>query len=111
MDLQAGNEKPDLVIVDGGKGQLSQAQAIFDELNVQGVSLVGLAKSRTDQNFKAREVESSMERVFIPNRVNPIPLYPNTKAYKLLTHVRDEAHRFASTFHRNLRHKKSLGQP
>jgi excinuclease ABC subunit C len=109
MDIQAGNEKPDLVIVDGGKGQLAQAQAIFDELNIQGVSLVGLAKARTEKNFKSQEVESSMERIFIPNRVNPVPLYPHTAAYKLLTHVRDEAHRFAITFHRQLRHKRSLG--
>lgn len=109
MDLEAGNEKPDLVIVDGGRGQLAQAQAIFDELNIQGVNLVGLAKARTEKNFRSQEVESSMERIFIPNRVNPIPLYPHTRAYKLLTHARDEAHRFAITFHRNLRHKKSLG--
>ena len=110
MDLEEGNEKPDLVIVDGGKGQLSQAQAIFNELEIQGVDLVGLAKARTERNFQSAEVESSMERIFIPNRSNPIPLYPHTRAYKLLTHVRDEAHRFAITYHRSLRHKKSLNQ-
>lgn len=108
MDLETGNEKPDLVIVDGGKGQLAQAQAIFADLNIQGVDLVGLAKARTESNFRSKEVESSMERIFIPNRVNPIPLYPHTRAYKLLTHVRDEAHRFAITFHRSLRDQKSL---
>ncbi len=108
MDLDTGNEKPDLVIVDGGKGQLAQAMAIFTELNIQGVDLVGLAKARTESNFRSKEVESTMERIFIPNRVNPIPLYPHTRAYKLLTHVRDEAHRFAITYHRNLRDKKSL---
>jgi excinuclease ABC subunit C len=108
MDLNPGNEKPDLVVVDGGKGQLAQARAIFDELNIQGVDLVGLAKARTESNFRSKEVESSMERIFIPNRVNPIPLYPHTRAYKLLTHIRDEAHRFAITFHRSLRDKKSL---
>jgi excinuclease ABC subunit C len=42
--------------------------------------------------------------------VNPVPLYPHTRAYKLLTHIRDEAHRFAITFHRSLRDKKSLGK-
>lgn len=110
MDAQAGNEKPDLVIVDGGRGQLAQAEAIFEELGVQGVNLVGLAKARTEKNFRSKEVESSMERIFVPNRVNPIPLYPTTRAYKLLTHARDEAHRFAITYHRNLRHKKSLGE-
>jgi excinuclease ABC subunit C len=108
MDLGPGNEKPDLVIVDGGKGQLAQARAIFEDLEIQGVDLVGLAKARTESNFRSKEVESSMERIFIPNRVNPVPLYPHTRAYKLLTHVRDEAHRFAITFHRSLRDKKSL---
>ena len=108
MDLETGNEKPDLVVVDGGKGQLSQAKAIFDELGIQGVDLVGLAKARTEQNFQSPEVESTQERIFIPNRVNPIPLYPNSRAYKLLTHIRDEAHRFAITFHRKRRDQKSM---
>jgi excinuclease ABC subunit C len=100
---------PDLVVVDGGKGQLSQAVAILTELNVQGVDVVGLAKARTESDFKSAEVRSSMERVFIPNRKNPVPLLPHTGAYKLLTHVRDEAHRFAISYHRLLRSKRSLG--
>jgi excinuclease ABC subunit C len=108
MDQDAGNEKPDLVVVDGGKGQLAQAEAIFKEYDIQGVDLVGLAKARTESDFRSKNVESSMERIFIPNRVNPIPLYPHTKAYKLLTHIRDEAHRFAITYHRSLRDKRSL---
>jgi excinuclease ABC subunit C len=108
MDLQAGDERPDLVVVDGGKGQLAQAKAIFDELNIQGVDLVGLAKARTESNFQSKEVESSEERIFIPGRVNPIPLYSTTRAYKLLTHIRNEAHRFAITFHRLRRDKKSM---
>jgi excinuclease ABC subunit C len=110
MDLDEGNEKPDLVVVDGGKGQLKQAEAVFEDLGVQGVGLVGLAKARTERNFQSKEVESSMERVFLPNRVNPVPLYPHTKAYRLLTHIRDEAHRFAITFHRSLRDQRSLGR-
>jgi excinuclease ABC subunit C len=110
MDQNPGNEKPDLVVVDGGKGQLAQAKAIFDELGIEGVDLVGLAKARTESDFQSREVKSSNERIFIPNRVNPIPLYPHTQAYKLLTHIRDEAHRFAITFHRSLRDKRSLGR-
>ena len=108
MDQDVGNERPDLVVVDGGKGQLAQAEAIFKEYDIQGVDLVGLAKARTESNFRSKEVESTMERIFIPNRVNPIPLYPNTKAYKLLTHIRDEAHRFAITYHRLRRDKRSL---
>ena len=99
---------PDLVVVDGGKGQLSQAVAILEELSVQGVGVVGLAKARVESDFQAKEVKSSMERIFIPNRKNPVHLLPHTAAYKLLTHVRDEAHRFAITYHRLLRSKRSL---
>ncbi len=99
---------PNLVVVDGGKGQLAQAVAILEELAVQGVAVAGLAKARVEKNFQAKEVKATMERVFIPNRKNPIALLPHTAAYKLLTHVRDEAHRFAISYHRLLRSKKSL---
>lgn len=99
---------PDLVVVDGGKGQLSQATSILEELSVQGVGVVGLAKARVKRDFKSAEVESSMERIFIPNRKNPVSLLPHTEAYKLLTHVRDEAHRFAIAYHRQLRSKTLL---
>lgn len=99
---------PDLVVVDGGKGQLAQAVAILEELGVQGVSVVGLAKARVERDFKATEVKSSHERIFIPGRKNPVPLLPHTPAYKLLVHVRDEAHRFAVSYHRLLRSKRSL---
>ncbi len=99
---------PDLVVVDGGKGQLAQAVAIMEELAIQGVGVVGLAKARVESDFTAVEVKSSLERVFIPNRKNPVSLLPTTLAYRLLTHVRDEAHRFAITYHRLLRGKRSL---
>ncbi len=100
---------PDLVVVDGGKGQLAQAVAILEELGVQGVAVVGLAKARTESDFQSSEVKSSQERIFIPNRKNPVALLPHTAAYRLLTHIRDEAHRFAITYHRKLRDKRSLG--
>lgn len=99
---------PDLVVVDGGKGQLSQAVAIMDELGVQGPGVVGLAKARTESDFQSSELKSSNERIFIPGRKNPVPLLPHMSSYKLLTHVRDEAHRFAISYHRLLRSKRSL---
>jgi excinuclease ABC subunit C len=107
----SGDESlPDLVVVDGGKGQLAQAVAILEELDVQGVDVVGLAKARTESDFQATEVKSSFERIFIPGRKNPVPLLPHMEAYKLLVHVRDEAHRFAITYHRLRRRKASLNQ-
>ena len=90
------------------RSQLAQAVAILDELGIQGVGVVGLAKARTESDFKSAELKSSLERIFIPGRKNPVPLYPTTAAYKLLTHIRDEAHRFAITYHRNLRDRRSL---
>jgi excinuclease ABC subunit C len=99
---------PNLVVVDGGKGQLAQVVAVLEELAVQGVAVAALAKARTEKDFKATEVKSTMERVFIPNRKNPINLLPHTGAFKLLTHVRDEAHRFAIAYHRLLRSKKAI---
>lgn len=101
---------PELVVVDGGKGQLSQAVAILEELDVQGVAVVGLAKARTESDFESSEVHSSHERIFIPGRKNPVNLLPHTEAYKLLVHVRDEAHRFAVSYHRLLRKKRTLGE-
>jgi len=99
---------PNLVVVDGGKGQLAQAVAILEELDIQGVPVVGLAKARTEKDFQAKEVKSSLERIFIPNRKNPVNLLPHMPAYKLLTHIRDEAHRFAITYHRKVRDKRIL---
>ncbi|MGE0616688.1 MAG: excinuclease ABC subunit UvrC [Bacteriovoracia bacterium] len=99
---------PDLVVVDGGRGQLAQAVSIFEELNIQGIGVVGLAKARTERNFQAKEVASTFERVFIPGRKNPVSLLPHTSAYKLLTHVRDEAHRFAVAYHRKVRSKRTI---
>lgn len=100
---------PDLVLVDGGKGQLAQAEAIFAELGVLGVDLASLAKARTEQDFKEAEVTGSMERVFKPGQKNPILLKPGTGVHRVLTQARDEAHRFAITFHRSVRDKRRIG--
>ncbi|MBI2605165.1 MAG: excinuclease ABC subunit C [Deltaproteobacteria bacterium] len=105
-----GNALPDLVIVDGGRGQLAQAVAIFDELGVLGVDLVAIAKARTERDFEGVEVKGSMERIFKPNQKNPIALKPGTGAHRLVTQARDEAHRFAITFHRKVRDKRILGK-
>lgn len=105
---EGDDEFPDLLVVDGGKGQLAQAEAILQELNVQGVAAVGLAKARTEKDFQSSEVTSSLERVFIPGRKNPVPLPQHTKSYRILTHLRDEAHRFAITYHRNLRDRNAF---
>ncbi len=85
---------PDLVIVDGGKGQLSAAQEVFKELGIEGVQLISLAKHE--------------EEVFALNRPDSLRLPHSSEALKLLQRIRDEAHRFGITYHRQLRAKRGL---
>lgn len=88
--LREGTKLPDLVIVDGGKGQLGAAFGIFQELGITDrVSLVGLAKR--------------IEEVYYPNDPMPYYLKRNGEPLKVMMHIRDEAHRFGITFHRNKR--------
>lgn len=93
-------ELPDLLIVDGGKGQLSMAVEVFKDLDITGVDLVSLAKAKTTRNFQGEDVERTQERVFKPGRMNPIGLRDGSGICRLMQRVRDEAHRFAITFQR-----------
>jgi excinuclease ABC subunit C len=82
---------PNLLVVDGGAPQVAAAQAVLDELGIDGVSLVGLAKR--------------LEEVWLPDQKYPAILPRTSEALYLLQRVRDEAHRFAITFHRQKRSK------
>lgn len=86
--------KPDLIIIDGGKGQLSSVKQIFDELNVKDIDLVSLAKQE--------------EEVFTLHSDRSVLIDKSDYALRLLQRIRDEAHRFAITFNRSLRGKRSL---
>jgi excinuclease ABC subunit C len=99
---------PDLVVVDGGKGQLAMALAAMAEVGVTGVEAVGLAKMRVQSAPRSAEIERSEERVFLPGQANPVILKRNSNALFLLQRVRDEAHRFAITYHKKLRSKQTL---
>ena len=89
-------DKPDLIIIDGGKGQLSSVMAIIKELGVEGIDVVSLAKRN--------------EEVFLPMRSEPVILPRNSSALFLFQRIRDEAHRFAITYHRQLRAKSMKNQ-
>jgi excinuclease ABC subunit C len=91
---------PDLVVVDGGKGQLAMALAAMAEVGVKGVEAVGLAKMRVQSAPRSAEIERSEERVFLPGQSNAVILKRNSNALFLLQRVRDEAHRFAITHHK-----------
>ena len=85
---------PDLVIVDGGKGQVSAAKEVLDELGLHDLPLAGLAKER--------------EELFLPDRSEPVVLPATSPALYLVQRLRDEAHRFAITYHRDLRARRSV---
>ena len=85
--------RPDLILIDGGLGQLGAALEGLKETGQQTLPILGLAKARGDKE----------ERVFLAGRKNPIVLKPHSPATHLLQRIRDEAHRFAVTFHRKLR--------
>jgi excinuclease ABC subunit C len=101
-------EYPQLIVVDGGKGQLSSAVAILKELAQEKIPVVGLAKARTLGKFDDAEITKSEERVFIPGRQNPVTFGASSAALQILVGIRDEAHRFAITYHRKLRENRSL---
>ncbi len=83
------DEEPDLIVIDGGKGQLGMACEVLDELNLSHIPIIGLAKE--------------FEEIYVPNSKRPIIIPKNNKALHLLQQVRDESHRFAITYHRKLR--------
>ncbi|MBD3309106.1 excinuclease ABC subunit UvrC [candidate division KSB3 bacterium] len=94
---------PDLIMVDGGKGQLHAARAALAALRIDAVDVVGLAKARG-----ARGSDTDQERVFTETNGEGIVLDTTTKSAQLLQHIRDEAHRFALTYHRTLRKKANF---
>lgn len=90
--LEQGDQLPDLIMVDGGKGQLGAALDILHEIGLPPTPLLGLAKRN--------------EEVFLPGRSEPVVLPRTGLALKLLQAIRDEAHRFAISYHRQLREQR-----
>ena len=89
-----GGVVPDLIMVDGGKGQLSSAVEVLQRLGFNAVPIIGLAKR--------------LEEVFVPGESEPLTIPRTSSSLRLLQQVRDEAHRFAITYHRKLRAKRVL---
>ena len=99
---------PDLLVIDGGKGQLSTALAALGDLGIElgresSMDVIGLAKEREDTGG-----HNHPDRVFLRHIKDPVQLRPNTTELYLLARVRDEAHRFANTFHRDRRKRTTL---
>jgi excinuclease ABC subunit C len=92
---EEGESLPQLIVIDGGKGQLHAATEALDDLGLYGqIAIIGIAKR--------------LEEIYFPN--DPIPLYldKNSESLKLIQQLRDEAHRFGITFHRNKRSKQQV---
>jgi excinuclease ABC subunit C len=94
---------PDLVVIDGGAAQLASALAARDEAGAWGVAFVGLAKARAERKVRGRRQAASQERLFLPGVPDPLPLGRHTAVRHLFERIRDEAHRFAITYHRKER--------
>jgi excinuclease ABC subunit C len=97
-----GQPRPDLLVVDGGRGQLNVVRQTLQDLGLTDLAVVGLAKAGV------REGRPVRDRLFLPGRKNPLFLPPNSPGWLLLLKLRDEAHRFAITYHRKRARKERL---
>lgn len=102
---------PELTIVDGGKGQLGMAVRVFGELGVEGVDVIALAKAKCTSSENNGLKRKKDERVFICGNSEPIILDQESSELRLLQYVRDEAHRFALSYHKKLRKKDYYVSP
>lgn len=91
-------EAPDVLLIDGGKGQLTQAEAVLKELGLVNIFLLGVAKGDTRK--------PGLETLYIGSKEDEVVLPPDSAALHLIQHIRDEAHRFAVKSHRRRRDKK-----
>jgi excinuclease ABC subunit C len=92
--IEKKGDFPDIIIIDGGKGQLSAAVEVFDELGLNNLFVISIAKK--------------FEEIFIPKKLSPIILPKNSKILFLFQQIRDEAHRFAISYHRKLRESGAI---
>lgn len=97
------NALPDILMIDGGKGQLAQGEKVLEELQVSGVILIGIAKGEGRK--------PGLETLFISGRGEPVHLSSDSPALHLLQQIRDEAHRFAIVGHRKQRAKARVTSP
>ena len=100
-----GENLPDLIMVDGGKGQLHVALTVLKELGIGGIDALGFAKESRDSERRRGGIQKEEDRAYIPGRKDPLYLSRYPGALRFLQRVRDEAHRFAVTYHRRVKEK------
>lgn len=99
------NNLPDLLLVDGGKGQLSAAMEVLHDLGVHQLPLACISKSKAE---RARGGEGATDRIFVPGGKEHAPLARGSRALRILQHIRDESHRHAVQYHRKVRNRRTL---
>ncbi|MDD5711885.1 MAG: helix-hairpin-helix domain-containing protein, partial [Smithellaceae bacterium] len=108
------DDLPDLIVVDGGKGQLRVALSVLKDLRIEGVDVISLAKEKPEaRSLRSRErkagtVNRGEDRVYLPQRKDPLYLSDWPPVLFLLQQIRDEAHRFAISYHRRVKAKADL---
>ena len=99
------NNLPDLLVVDGGKGQVHAAQSVLEDLQLTALPMIGLSKPRTERR---RGDWEATDRIVLPDQPEPIFLRPDHPGLRLLQHLRDQAHETAIEFHRKQRSKQTI---
>jgi excinuclease ABC subunit C len=102
------DDLPDLVLLDGGKGQLNVAQEVFKELGIKEVDLISLAKERMIVETRTARYGKTEEKIFHPQYKEPFHLGKQSPFLHFLDRIRDEAHRFAITYHKKIRSKETI---
>ncbi len=102
------NDLPDLVLLDGGRGQLNVAQEVFKELKMKEIDLISLAKERSIIEPLPARSGKSEEKIFHPQYKEPLTLGRRSPLLHFLDRIRDEAHRFAITYHKKVRGRETI---
>ena len=107
---RTGDRLPDLMMVDGGKGQLGVLLRALQDAGMNGVDAISLAKGRASRNSRVENFAEE-EKIFLPHRKGPLILPRHSAGLLLLQRIRDEAHRFAITYHQKLKAQHDLSSP
>jgi len=99
---------PDLILLDGGRGQLNVAREVLEELRIKGMDLLGLAKGRRIKGNLGSRFGKGGEKVYHPQFKEPLVLGKHSPLLHLLDRIRDEAHRFALSYHRRVRQRETI---
>ena len=102
------DDLPDLVLLDGGRGQLNVAQEVVKELGIKEADLISLAKERTVEGPHPSRFGKTEEKIFHPQYKEPLTLDRHSPLLHLLDRIRDEAHRFAVTYHKKMRGRETI---